>query len=136
MSKTNILLILFFIFLIHFFDGFKNIYQISKRNYESRMQKTHGYCGKESYGFYNNMVKTYKINKYKVIQQNYESYPLLRGFFYEKNLSLDKTFILMLNYPDSNIPDSFKVEGVDVNLSELNLLQQKNNCYLYIYKND
>ena len=136
MSKTNISLILFFIFLIHFFDGFKNIYQISKRTYESRMQKTHGYCGKESYGFYSDMVKTYKINKYKVIQQNYESYPLLRGFFYEKNLSTDKTFILMLNYPDSNIPDSFKVEGIDVNLSELNLLQQKNNCYLYKYKND
>ena len=134
MSKTNISLILFFIFLIHFFDGFKNIYQISKRSYESRMQKTHGYCGKESYGFYNDMVNKYEINKYRVIQKNYESYPLLRGFFYKKKLSFDKKFILILNYPNSKMPDTLELENGIVNLNELNLLQQKNNCYLYIYK--
>ena len=97
------------------------------------MQRTHGYCGKESYGFYNDMVKKYNINKYLVIQQNYESYPLLRGLFYEKKLSLDKKFVLILNYPNSNLPNSLQVEGVNINLSDLNLLEQKNNCYLYIY---
>ena len=50
--------------------------------------------------FYNDMVKKYQINKYQVIQQNYEMYPLLRGFFYEKELRKDKKFILILNYPD------------------------------------
>lgn len=133
MNKFNLLLVIFFVFLVHFFDGFKNIYEISKRSYENRMQRTHGYCGKESYGFYNDMVKKYNINKYFVIQQNYEGYPLLRGLFYEKKLSLDKKFVLILNYPNSNLPNSLQVEGVNINLSDLNLLEQKNNCYLYIY---
>lgn len=133
MKEMNILLVIFFIFLIHFFDGFKNIYKISKRSYESRMERTHGYCGKESFGFYNEMVKKYEINKYKVIQQNYESYPLLRGFFYEKELRKNKKFVLILNYPNSTLPNLLKVEGVNINLNKLNLLEQKNNCYLYIF---
>lgn len=133
MKNINILLVIFFIFLIHFFDGFKNIYKISKRSYESRMERTHGYCGKESFGFYNEMVKKYEINKYKVIQQNYESYPLLRGFFHEKELRKDKKFVLILNYPNSTLPNLLKVERVNINLSKLNLLEQKNNCYLYIF---
>ena len=133
MNKFNILLIIFSIFLIHFFDGFKNIYKISKRDYENRMQLSHGYCEKESYGFYNEMVKKHKINKYKVIQQNYEGYPLVRGFFYEKDLVEDKVFVLILNYPSTTIPNSIQVEGVSINLNELNLLERKKNCYLYVF---
>ena len=133
MKNINILLVIFFIFLFHFFDGFKNIYKISKRSYESRMERTHGYCGKESFGFYNEMVKKYDINKYRVIQQNFESYPLLRGLFYEKELRKDKKFVLILNYPNSTLPNLLKVEGIDINLSKLNLIEQKNNCYLYIF---
>ena len=79
------------------------------------------------------MVKKYEINKYKVIQENYESYPLLRGFFYEKDMRLDKKFVLILNYPYTNLPETLKVEGKEINLSNLKLLEQKNNCYLYIF---
>lgn len=133
MKKLNVLIIIFFIFLIHFFDGFKNIYKISKRSYESRMQATHGYCEKESFGFYNDMVQKYEINKYKVIQQNYTGYPLFSGFFYQKDLNPNKKFVLILNYPNADLPNLIKVEGKNINLSELNLLEQKNNCYLYIF---
>ena len=48
MNKVNILLTIFLVFVIHYFDGFKNIYKIYKRSYESRMQSTHGFCEKES----------------------------------------------------------------------------------------
>ena len=82
MKRLNFLLIIFFVFLIHYFEGFKNIYKIFNRDYISRMERTHGYCNKGSFGFYNQMVKKYNINKYNVIQQNYETYPLLRGFFF------------------------------------------------------
>ena len=133
MYNLNFFLIVFFIFTIHLFDGFKNIYKISKRSYESRMNLTHGYCEKESFGFYKDMVKKYQINQYEVIQQNYEGYPLLRGYFYEKELRDDKKFVLILNYPDSKLPDVLEVEGVNINLFKLNLLEQKNNCYLYIF---
>ncbi len=133
MKKLNILLIIFSIFLVHFFDGFKNIYKISKRSYETRMQKTHGYCGKESFGFYNEMVRKYQINNYLTLQQNYEAYPLLRGFFYKKILKKDKKFVLILNYPDSSLPNLIEVEGVKINLNDIKLLEQKNNCYLYIF---
>ena len=51
MNKFNLLLVIFFFFLVHFFDGFKNIYEISKRSYENRMQRTHGYYEKSHYGF-------------------------------------------------------------------------------------
>ena len=134
MKKLNFLLIIFFVFLIHYFEGFKNIYKISKRDYISRMERTHGYCNNEAFGFYNQMVKKYNINKYEVIQQNYEVYPLLRGFFYEKELKKDKKFLLILNYPDSNLPDLIEVEGKKINLNEIKLLEQKKNCYLYIFK--
>ncbi len=134
MKKLNILLIIFFVFVIHYFDGFENTYKISKRDYNNRMERTHGYCSKESFGFYNEMVNKYQINKYKLIQQNYEAYPLLRGFFYEKELKKDKKFVLILNYPNSNLPNLLKVEGIDVNLNEIRLLEKKNNCYLYIFK--
>jgi hypothetical protein len=133
-KKIYTLLIILSIFSIHFFDGFKNIYLISRIDYESRMQKTHGYCGKESYGFYNDMVRKYEINNYKVIQENYKTYPLLRGLFYKKKLSLNKKFVLILNYPKNTLPNQLKVEGIHINLNELNLLEQKNNCYLYIFK--
>ncbi len=134
MKKLNILLTIFSIFLIHYFEGFKNIYKILNRDYESRMERTHGYCNKESFGFYNDMVKKYQINKYQVIQQNYEMYPLLRGFFYEKELRKDKKFILILNYPDSKLPNLIEVEGVKIGLNEIKLLEKKKNCYLYIFK--
>ncbi len=97
------------------------------------MQRTHGYCDRESYGFYRDMVRKYEINKYIIIQENFKGYPLLRGFFYEKDLLTDKKFVLILNYPDSNLPESLKVEGVNISLDELSLLEQKNNCYLYLF---
>ena len=31
------------------------------------------------------------------------------------------------------LPNLIKVEGTDINLSEFKLLEQKNNCYLYIF---
>jgi len=134
MKRLNFLLTIFFVFLIHYFEGFRNIYEIFKRDYINRMERTHGYCNKESFGFYNQIVKKYNINKYEVIQQNYEVYPLLRGFFYEKELKKDKKFVLILNYPDSNLPDLIEVEGKKINLNEIKLLEQKKNCYLYIFK--
>ena len=48
------------------------------------MQTTHGYCENDSYGFYSEMVEKFKINNYIVFQENYEGYPLFRGFFYKK----------------------------------------------------
>ena len=72
MKNLNIFFLIFFIFLVHYFEGFENIYKISKRNYESRMQRTHGYCDRESYGFYRDMVRKYEINKYIIIQENFK----------------------------------------------------------------
>tara|TARA_B100001175_G_C18880185_1_gene343963 strand:+ start:136 stop:435 length:300 start_codon:yes stop_codon:yes gene_type:complete len=97
------------------------------------MQATHGYCEKESFGFYNDMVQKYEINKYKVIQQNYIGYPLFSAFFYQKDLNPNKKFVLILNYPNADLPKLIKVAGKNINLSEIKLLEQKNNCYLYIF---
>ena len=136
MKRLNFLLIIFFVFLIHYFEGFKNIYKIFNRDYISRMERTHGYCNKESFGFYNQMVKKYNINKYNVIQQNYETYPLLRGFFYEKELKKDKRFVLILNYPDTKLPDLIEVERKKINLNEIKLLEQKKIVIFIYLEND
>ncbi len=134
-NKENLILIFILLFFIHLFDGFENTFKITKRSYDSRMQITHGYCENESYGFYNEMVEKFKINNYQVTQENYEGYPLFRGFFYKKDTTPNKEFYLLLNYHKSIIPDTVTVEGKKVNLNELDLLFNKKNCYLFKLKN-
>ena len=52
----------------------------------------------------------------------------------KKELRKDKKFILILNYPDSKLPNLIEVEGVKIGLNEIKLLEKKKNCYLYIFK--
>jgi len=133
MKNNNFLIILFFLFSIHLLNGFENVYKVLKRSYLSRMQITHGYCGKESFGFYNEMINKYKINEYQNFQKNYESFPLLRGLFYIKDVKFEKKFILLLNFPFPNQDEFIELEGKKFEIRKLKLLEQKNNCFLYEY---
>ena len=99
------------------------------------MQITHGYCEKDSYGFYNEMVKKFKINNYSVYQENYEGYPLFRSFFYKVKSKPNEEFYMLLNFKESKIPENILVEGKNINLKNLDLVFKKKNCYLFELKN-
>jgi hypothetical protein len=130
----NIIIIFILLSFIHLFNGFENTYKIIKRSYEARMQITHGYCQNDSYGFYSEMVEKFKINDFKVVQENYEGYPLFRGFFYKKDKKIDEKFYLLLNYNKSIFPEVISVEGKKILLKDLDLLFKKKNCYLFKLK--
>ena len=130
----HLIIIFILIFVINLFNGFENTYKIIKRSYESRMQTTHGYCENDSYGFYSEMVEKFKINNYIVSQENYEGYPLFRGFFYKKEKKLNEKFYLLLNYNKSIFPEIISIEGKEIFLKDLDLLFNKKNCYLFKLK--
>lgn len=127
----NFIIIIVLLTFIHLFDGFENAFKIFKRSYETRMEITHGYCQNESYGFYRDVVRKYKINNYQENQENYDGYPLFRGFFYKKKIQSNEEFYLLLNYDKSNFPEFISVEGHKINVNKLELLFNKKNCYLF-----
>ena len=130
-NLNSLLLIIILLSFVHLFDGFENTFKILIRPYETRMQLTHGYCQNESYGFYSDVVKKFQINKYKVYQENYDGYPLFRGFFYKKKTQFDEEFYLLLNSDKQKTSEFISVEGVKVNTNELELVFNKKNCYLF-----
>jgi len=130
-NLNSFFLIIILLSFVHLFDGFENTFKILIRPYETRMQLTHGYCQNESYGFYSDVVKKYQINNYKVYQENYDGYPLFRGFFYKKKTQSDEEFYLLLNSDKQKTSKFISVEGVKVNTNELELVFNKKNCYLF-----
>ena len=129
-NLNSLLLIIILLSFVHLFDGFENTFKILIRPYETRMQLTHGYCQNESYRFYSDVVKKFQINKYKVYQENYDGYPLFRGFFYKKKTQLNEEFYLLLNYNKQKTSEFISVEGVKINTDKLELVFNKKNCYL------
>ena len=130
-NLNSFFLIIILLSFVHLFDGFENTFKILIRPYETRMQLTHGYCQNESYGFYSDVVKKYQINKYKVYQENYDGYPLFRGFFYKKKTQFDEEFYLLLNSDKQKTSEFISVEGVKINTNKLELVFNKKNCYLF-----
>ena len=130
-NLNSFFLIIILLSFVHLFDGFENTFKILIRPYETRMQLTHGYCQNESYGFYSDVVKKFQINKYKVYQENYDGYPLFRGFFYKKKTQFDEEFYLLLNSDKQKTSEFISVEGVKINTNELELVFNKKNCYLF-----
>ena len=130
-NLNSFFLIIILLSFVHLFDGFENTFKILIRPYETRMQLTHGYCQNESYGFYSDVVKKIKINKYKVYQENYDGYPLFRGFFYKKKTQFDEEFYLLLNSDKQKTSEFISVEGVKINTNKLELVFNKKNCYLF-----
>ena len=64
-------------------------------------------------------------------QENYDGYPLFRGFFYKKKTQLNEEFYLLLNSDKPKPSEFISVEGVKINTNELVLVFNKKNCYLF-----
>ena len=62
MINRNILFyLLFFIVILKYFNTPYKIYSTLKFDYKERMTQTYGFCGNESWGFYNHVIEKYNL---------------------------------------------------------------------------
>ena len=61
--QNNLFFIFFFIIILKSFNTFYNTYSVLTSDYEKRLVYNYGYCQKESWGFYNFVIKEYNLQK-------------------------------------------------------------------------
>ena len=118
-KKLNFYIIIVFLIIIFLIklDFFKNLYFLVNNNYEKRMIKTYGDCGKDSYGFLKKIKKKYnfKINP-KI--NNSEQIPISNWIIYDPKKEFSKEPKIFLNYnknPSLKFEEYFK--NTDIFLS-------------------
>ncbi len=133
-----------FLFIVIFFilETFKlpyNIYSIQKRSYQERMERAHGYCDKEGYGFVNFIFKKFNVKRDFPSYFNLSITPGIYGVFGDYNYPLNTDEIIIIGFEenlDKNIYDlKLEENNKKINLSEYLLVSRKGNCY-YFKKND
>ena len=62
-NKKGIFLTIIFLLIMHLSGSFYNLYVISKYNITERLAESYGYCSKASYGFINDIYKTFNIDE-------------------------------------------------------------------------
>ena len=78
-------------------DFLKNLYSLVKNNYEQRMIKTYGDCGKDSYGFLKNLKEKYDFKKNPKIN-NSEIIPSSNWIIFDPSKEFSKQPKIFLNY--------------------------------------
>ena len=131
-TKVIILFLLISLFTVKTFDTPYNIYSLLNWNYEDRMEQEYGYCQKESWGFYNDIEKKFKLKNENIRIINYEGYVTLEPFFnFNKkleNLDINSKYLIILNYQSKNNENiySSKYEFI----KNYKIKYRQNNCYL------
>lgn len=94
---TFLLHLIFFLFIIVIFDGFKNTYIVIRENYEKRMLSLAGYCDYQGYGFYKKVIKKFSNDNPNIDVINYNDFPTPNGYFFnhKKNKSNKNQIILI-----------------------------------------
>ena len=123
---------LFFILLItilKFFDTPYNVYSILNNDYESRMEKSYGFCKNESWGFYNLVNKKFKLAGKDIKIINDEGFVTLNSLFnFKKDLKNTTKYAIILNYQSENNDDIFS--GKYNFLKNYKVKFRYNNCFL------
>jgi hypothetical protein len=98
-QNINIIIILSFLLMILLIkiDFFRQIYFLSENNYNKRMVKNHGYCGKDSYGFLLTLKEKFKFIKNPRIL-NSDVIPPSDWIIYDSNKNFQKKPNIFLNY--------------------------------------
>ncbi len=141
--KTKIRKIIFFLLItIIIFQIFKlpyNFYYVYNRDYHSRMNISHGYCDKDSYGFINETLNQFKIFESFPLRKIYYPTPGLEGLLKKTNAGFNERFIFILNYAqkeDEDLNDiiskKLKIKNFEVDLSNYNLVKRSGNCFFWI----
>ena len=118
----------FFLFLMlifsHNYRFFFNAYDLININYEKRLIRFHGNCGKESFGFIDRMYKKHNIKiNFKIL--NYEDFPSSSAFFFRLSNFNNDEFLIILNkkYLELKKESDFFLIW--------KLIDLEDNCYLF-----
>lgn len=122
--KKNIIFFFLILIFAHNYKFFFNAYDLININYQNRLIRFHGNCGKESFGFIDRMYAKHSIkDNVKIV--NYQDFPSSSAFFFRLgNFNNDK-YLIILNkkYPE------FKKE--DKLFLIWKLIDSEDNCYLF-----
>ena len=127
--KYFLIILLFSLTILKFFNTPYNLYSISNWKYNDRMEQQYGYCGNESWGFYNFLIKKYDLSSNSIKIINDEGYVTLENLFnLKKDNSIDTKYLILLNYKSKNNEDIFSSKYDFV--KKYNIKYRYNNCYL------
>ena len=100
LSKKNFYLIIFFVFIIQFYEGFLNTYILIKKSYEERMIEHGGFCEKQGYGFTKFINHKYKnLTDLNIPVINFLDFPTAEGYFYKTDKKILLIILLLLILP-------------------------------------
>ena len=126
--KKLIFPFLLILFIFQFFKLPFSAYNVLKWDYENRMVQAYGYCEKESWGFYNYVIKKFELKQKPIKIINHQGKITLEYFFnLNKSNKINSDYYLILNYQskdDETIFENYK------NLKNYKILHRDNNCYL------
>ena len=130
--KKTKLLFFFFIFLISIFKFFNtpyNLYSILNWDYKNRMEQNYGFCERESWGFYNFVIKKYNLQKMNIRIINDEGFVTLENLFnIKESYKENAEFVILLNYISENKDG---IENGKYNfLKNYSIQYRYKNCYL------
>jgi hypothetical protein len=122
--KKNIVFFFLMLIFAHNYRFFFNVYDLINVNYQKRLIRFHGNCGKESFGFIDQMYKKHSIIT-NVKITNYQDFPSSSAFFFRlENLNNDDYLIVLnKNYLELKNENKF--------LLNWKLLDSEDNCYFF-----
>ncbi len=128
-NKNIFFYLLFFIVIMKFFNAPYNIYSTIKFDYKERMTQTYGFCGNESWGFYNHVIEKFNLKKQKIHIIN-NNFVHMAALFNEIDYTAEKNpkLLMLLNFQSKNDETiySYKLDNID----KYSIKYKFNNCYL------
>ena len=127
-QKNLIISCLLILFLFQFFKLPFSAYNLLIWDTRERMTQSYGYCERESWGFYDYVIKKFKLEDKTINIINHEGHVTLEYLFnIDRSINEQTNYYLILNYESSNnesIFDNYK------KLRDYKILYRFNNCYL------
>ena len=130
LNKNYFLYFIFFILIIKFFNTPFATYNIIKFNYKERMTSAYGFCGKESWGYYDYIVKNFNLENNEVRVENKAGFVRVHKLFPELNISsnYNSQYLIVLNLQTK---DNQTIFNSDIkNINKYYIKNRFGNCYL------
>ena len=125
----DIFFLIIILVIFKFFNTPYNLYSILKWNYDSRLEHVYGYCGKESWGFYNLISKKFNLKDENIRIINDEGHVTLEQLFNFNAVETENTkYLILLNYKSENKKNIFDSKYDFI--KNYRIKYRYNNCYL------
>ena len=95
------------------------------------MTASYGFCQKESWGFYNYVIKKYNLEEKTIRIHNLEGHITIQNLFNKVKKEMkenDNKYLIILNFQSTNNQDIYDSEVR--NIENYNMEYRYNNCYL------